>query len=130
MEGIYDVMLGSTKMGSVRVHKEKLYWVFSCSCTLCGEVMYDLMLRVEDAVMKLGLLTPGAGNYELHTKLPVKRVGQGSPIFTLQPRHDAMQGHFLVVDPQTPFAYLHRLETAYLARQNGKIGVVIDNEKI
>lgn len=129
MEGTYDVLLGSQKMGSVEVSKDKLYWDFVCRCEVCGEVMYDLMVQIGNMRIKLGLLTPEGECFGLRTRLPIKRFEKGNPKFTMQPRHEAIQGDFLPVDPNAPFCYLHRLECAYLARRGEQIGVKIRKEK-
>ena len=129
MEGTYDVKLGPEKLGTVTVTRQGLYWQFLCRCSLSGEVMYDLTIRVGEVQEKLGLLTPENGSFCLRAKLPVKRVGQGSPQFFLQPRHAQVQGLFVPVRPEEPFAYIRRLEQAYLAVQNRQIGVMLQEEK-
>ncbi len=129
MEGNYEVMLGNKPMGNVKVSRQGLYWQFDCRCVLSGEVMYDLAVTTEDGQVRLGLLTPNGGGFHLKTKLPMKRLGQGSPTFTLHPRHPQLRGHFVAVKPEEPFAYLRQLESAYLARQNGQIGLVWQDEK-
>ncbi len=129
MEGAYDVLLGSEKMGTVLVKRQGLYWQFDCRCRLSGDVMYDLVVSVGKARMKLGLLIPNNGYFILSVKVPAKRLGQGIPQFFLQSRHTQMKGHFVPVDPDEPFRYLHRLESAYLAVCNSQIGLVMEAEK-
>lgn len=123
MEGTYDVMLGLQRMGKVSVRKQGLYWQFDCQCDLSGEVMYDLAVMAGERQVKLGLLTPVNGCFCLYTKLPIKRLGQGSPKFSLQPRHAQMKGQFVPIHPDEPFRYLSRLENAYLAKQEGQFGI-------
>lgn len=129
MEGTYDVTLGSKIMGTVTVKKQGLYWQFDCRCGLCGEVMYNLTVKAGTCQEKLGLLTPGNGGFCLRTKLPMKRLGQGSPVFYLQPRHAKVKGQFVPVHPDEPFRYLGRLENAYLTKQNGQIGLFLQDKK-
>ena len=129
MEGTYDVTLGSQKMGTVSVRKQGLYWLFDCTCSLSGEVMYDLAVRIGDTQAKLGLLTPEKGAFCLTTKLPSKRFGQGRPVFSLQPRHPEMKGMFVAVNPDEPFHYLHRLESSYLAIRAQQIGLIVHDKK-
>ncbi len=130
MEGAYEVTLGTKPMGTVKVNKLGLYWQVDCCCSLAGEVMYDLIVSTEAGRVKLGLLMPQGDTFCLKTKLSVKQLGQGRPTFSLQPRHAQMQGHFVAVKPEEPFAYLRQLENAYLARHNGEIGLVLQEEKI
>ena len=129
MEGTYDVMLGSQKMGTVSVGRQGLYWQFCCRCDLSGEVMYYLTVHVGSSTEKLGLLTPLDGRFGLNTKLAVKRLEQGSPVFVLQPRRSGLSGQFIPVYPEEPFAYLTRLHEAYLATQNQQMGILLPEEK-
>ena len=129
MEGTYDVTLAGQRMGDVTVSRQGLYWQFSCRCRLSGEVMYHLCVQVSDTVEKLGLLTPEDGAFCLRTKLPMKRLGQGTPVFLIRPKHEPLTGQFIPVRPEEPFAYLHRLQEAHLAKQNQQIGIVLPLEK-
>ena len=129
MEGTYDVMLGSQKMGTVTVRQQGLYWSFSCRCALSGEVMYYLMVTVGDSRERLGLLTPVEGKFGLDTKLPIKRLPQGSPAFFLQAKRGGHNGQFVAVRPEEPFAYLHRLTDAYLTTQNQQMGIFLPEEE-
>lgn len=91
--------------------------------------MYDLVVNAGDCQVKLGLLTPGNGCFWLCTKLPMKRLGQGSPVFSLHPRHAKLKDEFVPVHPDEPFRYLARLENAFLARQNSQIGLFLQDKK-
>ena len=125
MEGTYNVMLGSQKMGTVSVRKQGLYWHFDCCCNLSGEVMHDLVIRIGEMRIKLGLLTPENGRYSLRTKQPCKQFREGSPVFSLQPRHAKINDTFLPIHPSEPFRYLNALEKAYLVRHEEQIGMII-----
>ena len=125
----YDVVLGGQPMGRVTVRKQGLYLQFDCQCNLSGEVMFDLIACVGQQREKLGLLTPELGKYTLRTKLPAKRLREGALSFLLQPRHSSMKDRFVPVRPDEPFAYIHRLEDAYLAICDGQVGIVLPAEK-
>ena len=129
MEGTYDVIMAGEDIGTVAVKSQGLYYVFECSCRLTGEVMCDLVMRIGDSCVKLGLLTPQNGRFDLNVRLPKKRAVQGIPVFSLQPHHSKTDEHFVSVSPEEPFHYLSRLEKAYLARKDGQIGLIIDQEK-
>ena len=129
MEGTYDVMMAGDNKGTVAVKSHGLYYVFECSCRLTGEVMCDLIMRIGDSCVKLGLLTPQNGRFSLNAKLPKKRLGHGMPVFSLQPRHCKTDEQFVPIYPEEPFHYLSRLEKAYLVRKDGQIGLLIDQEK-
>ncbi len=121
MEGTYSVYLGQEAVGRVAVSRQGLYYRFLCKCEMLSG-MFQLMAGSE----RLGLLVPEKDQLVLSTMIPVKRMGQGSPRFTLQPRHQPMPQSFVPLSPQEPFAYLRRLENAYLATQNGRLGVVLE----
>lgn len=125
MEGTYAVMLGSQKVGTVSIEKQGLYWLILCHCKLTGEVMYDLDMRLGDKREKIGLLTPENGSFCLRAKLPIKRLGQGIPTFSLRPRHDKTDVLFVPLRPEEPFRYLSRLENAHLARKDGALGILL-----
>ncbi len=120
LEGTYDVNFGAETIGRVRVQRQGLYYQFACTC----EHLDGMFQLVCDGV-DLGLLVPCGGQLILQTKQPVKRFGQGSGQFLLRPRHSKLPQSFVPLRPEEPFAYLSRLENAYLATQNGQPGVVL-----
>ncbi len=123
VEGIYSVYLGQESVGRVAVSRQGLYYHFLCKCELLSG-MFQLMAGSQS----LGLLVPEKDQLVLSTMVPVKRIGQKCPRFTLQPRHQPMPQSFVPLSPQEPFAYLRRLENAYLATQNGQLGVVLEKQ--
>lgn len=129
MEGLYDITLGSDVIGQARVTQQGLYYLFDCRCRLTGEVLYRLVVRCGDRKEDLGICIPRGGQFGLETKLPVKRFGRGAPKFSVVPRHETVSGQFIPIRPEAPFAYLSRLEEAFLAVQNGQIGVILPQEK-
>ena len=128
MEGTYDVMLGSEKRGTVTVTAQGLYWIIRCSCRLYSQVMQELVAQVGHRRVKLGLLVPEGEVYCLHTRISRKELPQWDG-FALQPRHSKLEEGFYPVHPEEPFAYLHRLEDAYLARKEGKLGLMLTIKK-
>lgn len=128
MEGTYDLMLSAEKIGLVRVTRQGLYYHFSCRCALSGEMMYHLAVNWDGGSENLGLLMPMDGQFGIETRLPAKRLGQGSLTFSLQPKHRAVKGLFVPICADEPFAYLHRLENAYLATQHQQLGIILPDE--
>ena len=59
------------------------------------------------------------------TRIPIKRLGEGELQFRAVPRHMEMQGQFIPVTPEEPFAYLSRLENAFMEIRSGKAGIVL-----
>ena len=125
MEGTYDIRLAGQTVGQARVHREGLYYYFSCKCGFTGEVMYKITVSCGDRTELLGTPVPENGSFLLNTRIPVKRFGQGRPVFYAVPRHTKLQGNFIPICPEEPFAYLNRLKNAHLERRNGQLGVVL-----
>lgn len=125
MEGNYPVLLGEQSIGKVQVLRQGLYYRFICRCQLTGEVIYKLVVTCQDHQENLGICVPVSGGFGIDTKLPVKRLGEGVPTFRAVPKHTELEGKFVPVYPDEPFAYIARLKDAYFARQEEQIGVVI-----
>lgn len=129
MEGCYPVLLGGESVGKVTVEPQGLYHHFSCRCQLSGEVMEELHAVWDGGSIKLGLLVPMADRFGLDTRISTK-LDSGKPIrFCLRPRHAKLEGQFHPVLPEEPFAFLQRLERAFLVMQNGRQGIVFSDEK-
>ena len=121
----YDIRLGNETVGTVNVERQGLYYCFSCRCRLSGSVMYRLCVSCGGHHENLGVLVPMGDRFGLDTKLAVKRLGQGPMGFMALPRHPPVQRHFVPIRPEEPFAYINRLQNAYLEIRNGQIGVVV-----
>lgn len=85
-----------------------------------------LRVSCEDRQENLGILVPMDGGFGLETRLPVKRLGEGDPDFTLVPKHESGSGTFVPVYPEEPFAYISRLKKSYLAKKDGQLGIVLE----
>ncbi len=129
MEGTYTVMFGPNTVGRVEVRQEGLYYHFSCCCERLESNMYYLVAEWTGGREKLGLMTPRGAELVLETKIPIKRFGEGKPWYKLLPKHEKARGEFVPVYPEEPFAYLRRLENAFLATRNGQTGIVLDVQK-
>ena len=127
MENRYDVLLNGTAVGEVTVRKEGLYYHFSCRCKLEGD-MCRLYVSICDKEEKLGVLIPMDGGFGLDTKIPCKRLGEGNAEFRIVPDKPVLKGQFIPIYPEEPFAYIERLKNAYLARQNGPIGSLLQEK--
>lgn len=125
MEGNYGVYFGSEQAGKVQVLRQGLYYRFICRCHLSGDVVCRLQVRCNGAEESLGVVIPMDGGFGLDTRLPVKRLGQGTMEFRLIPKHEAADGKFCPVYPEEPFAYISQLKRAFLVRKDGQVGVMI-----
>lgn len=121
MEGYYEIKLGDRPVGKAQVTREGLYYRFRCSCKL----EQTSVCRVAVGDVSLGILVPQGNGFGLDTKLPVKRFGEGIPEFRVVLNRPVLEGRFIPLSPEEPFAYIQRLKDAYLARQGGQLGVII-----
>lgn len=128
MEGNYAVTFGKNTVGKVQVLREGLYYSFYCRCQLSGDVVYRLAVRCGESEESLGVLVPMEGGFGLKKRIPAKRLGQGSPVFFLMPKHNH-SGVFAPIYPEEPFAYIAKLKDAFLIRQEGQLGAMIPDGK-
>ena len=73
----------------------------------------------------LGIVVPTETGFGLDTKIPVKKLGEGSLAFQLVPNHTGAVGNYVPIYPEEPFGYISRLKDLFLERQNGTVGVRI-----
>ncbi len=125
MEGTYEITMGSQRVGQITVTKQGLYYRFSCRCRLASDVMCRVMAAAGGKEESLGILVPMEGCFGLDTKLAAKRFLSGNPKFRIVPDQVHAKGKFVPIYPEEPFSYIEKLKDAYLARQNGQIGVMI-----
>ena len=125
MEGTYVITQFGEAVGQATVRRQGLYWQFSCRCDLSGETVCRVRVTCGGQQTNLGILVPEGGKFVLNTKVAASKLGAGVPEFRVLPRRPELQGKFIPLRPEEPFQYLHRLEHAFLARQNGELGIVI-----
>lgn len=121
MEGYFELKLGDRPVGKVRVTREGLYYRFRCLCQRTG----DSVCKVWAGDVSLGVLVPEGEGFSLNTRLPAKRFSEGQWDFQIQPARPVLDGRFVPIKPEEPFAYIARLKDAYLTRQNGQVGIAI-----
>ncbi len=126
----YPVYFGAEAVGAVEVEVQGLYYVFTCRCRMLESAMYYLNICWDGGAERLGLLAPEGERLCLNAKIPAKRVGQGDLRFALAPKHEKLEGHFVPVFPEEPFAWLRQLEGAYLANRQGQMGIVLNTKKM
>ena len=121
MEGFFEVYLHGQPVGKAEVRREGLYYRFRCRCRLSSQSVCHL----EANEVSLGILVPMGDGFGLDTKLPVKRFRDETWDFQIMPNRPVLEGRFIPIKPEEPFAYLERLKSAYLARRDGQVGIVI-----
>lgn len=125
LEGNYGVYFGSQLAGKVQVLRQGLYYRFICRCKLTGDVVCRLSVTCGSNRESLGVVIPTDGGFGLDTKLPIKKLGEGNMEFYLVPKHEPVEGKFVPIYPEEPFAYIERLKEAYLTRKDGQVGIMI-----
>lgn len=128
MEGTYVITQFGEAVGQATVRRQGLYWQFSCRCDLSGETVCRISVTCGDKQVNLGIPVPEGGKFVLNTKVAASKLGSGTPEFRVLPRRPELKGKFIPLRPEEPFQYLHRLEDAFLARQNGQIGLMIPDQ--
>lgn len=123
MEKSYAVTLSGSPTGKVTVQRRGLYYLFSCRCSLYGDIMYQLMVTCGSVRENLGILVPQQGIFVLNRQLPVKRIGEGDMSFILVPKQSAPTEKFIPICPEEPFAYISRLKESFLVLRNGQPGI-------
>lgn len=125
MTGRYEVMLGGKPIGWMEVRQEGLYYCFCCRCDLTGSVIYKIIAECGAQKQDLGIVVPVDGRFGLETRVAAKYFPKTVPQFIAVPRHQKLEEKFVAVYPEEPFAYLSKLQNAYLEKRNGQMGVVI-----
>lgn len=121
----YELCLGKDPVGKVQVLRQGLYYRFICRCKLSGEVVYRLTVRCGENTENLGILVGTGDGFGLDKKVSVSRLGKGEMSFLLLPKSDRLNGTFIPIHPDEPFAYITRLQDAFFVRQGGQAGIVI-----
>ena len=125
MEETYQILMGGKEIGTAKVTRQGLYYCFDCRCDLSGEVICRLTVTCGEKIHNLGIPVPEGDTFALRTRLPVKQLGEGKLRFQAQPNHRSVEGQFVPISPEEPFAYLSRLQDAFLEFREGVPGVVI-----
>ena len=123
----YSIFSGDEEIGKAQVQRQGLYYHIRCRCRLTGEVRYKLLVSCGENTADLGLCVPQETDFGVDTKIPIKRLGEGSMSFHLVPKH--MRGIFVPVSSDKPFDYICQLENARLAKCNGVVGVILDDDQ-
>ena len=125
----YDILLGSKIVGKADITVSGLYYQFQCWCELSGDTMYHIRVVCGVKATSLGICVPMSGGFGINTRVPIKRIGEGSLSFYVVPRHMQVDGKFTPIKPDEPFEYLEKLKHARLEIRNGEYGVLIDEDQ-
>ena len=125
MDGEYEIRMGKEVVGTATVEQQGLYYRFSCKCNISGSVICRVTVSCNGHHENLGVLIPMGSGFGLTTKVAVKKLGKGLFLFRATPKHQKNEGRFIPIYPEEPFAYITRLQNAFLEVRNGQAGVVI-----
>ena len=125
MESWYPVQMGSNAVGKVRLVRQGLYYSIRCRCRIGGDVMYRLTVCCRDKRIDLGVVVPVDGGFGLDTKIPVKRLGEGTVSFLLTPKYTPQEETLIPVYPEEPFRYISRIKEAYLVKRGNQTCICI-----
>ena len=129
MEQVYSVLSGEESVGTVWLRRQGLYYRIRCRCRLTGTVKYKLVAVCGENAVDLGLCVPYADGFGTDVQIPIKQIGEGELRFRLIPKHGRLHGRFVPVSPDEPFSYIRQLQNAHLARQDGHIGVILEDDQ-
>lgn len=121
----YEIWMANEVVGTATVDRQGLYYCFTCSCRIKGDAICRVVVSCDGHHENLGILVPGEKGFVLTTRLAVKKLGMGPLRFCIIPKHGSCSGQFVPVYPEEPFAYLTRLQNAFLEVCKGQVGVVI-----
>ena len=129
MDGTYPILHGEQCVGQAQISRRGLYYHFSCRLHLTGETVWRLEVTCGDKTEHLGIPVPEGREFFLTKTIPASRLGNGRPTIHIKPKHGTLQGIFVPLSPEEPFAYLSRLKDAYLQRRGQQVGIVIQEKK-
>ena len=121
----YTVSVGNKQVGRVRMLREGLYYKIECRAELTGSISYRLTAVTDGARENIGILCPDGSGWSLTRKVPCKRLNPDNLKFLLLPSHEPMEGKFVALSPEEPFAYLEQLKDLYLKKQQDRMGVIV-----
>lgn len=123
MEATYEILLGDDPVGTTSITKKGLYYEIVCVCNLSGHVPFRIEMRTSDAHIDLGLCYRKGEKIGLKTRVSVKQVGSAPFRFVAVPHKEYIERSFIPIRPEEPFAYIKRLENAYLTYRNKVPGI-------
>ena len=123
----YTILLGAQSVGQAQVRRDGLYYDFRCRCRFSGDVIMKIAVSCGAKSEILGTPVPQGKDFVLHKKLPIKYFGEGEFKFRAVPKQAQLDGFFVPIRQDEPFAYLNRLKNARLQRRGGVLGVVLQD---
>ncbi len=117
MDNTYPIMLGNVTVGEAKVTRQGLYYLIACKCQLTGDIPCRVGINCGTHMEKLGMLVPENDYYAAQTRIAASKLGTCELSFCIIPKHMPCNEEFVPIRPEEPFAYLSRLEDAYLRKR-------------
>lgn len=121
----YNILLKKEIVGYADVRICGLFTEFNCICKLNTNELHRVYISYDDKIVPLGVLIPENGHFTLRTRIPVKRLGKGTPEFYLT-GSVCDKKEYIPIDPHKPFLHLSRIKDAKFVIVDGVSGLVID----
>ena len=121
MEGYFEIFMYGSAVGKACVSREGLYYRFVCRCQMSGQSVCRILANG----ISLGIPVPSGDGFELKTRLPIKYFPADTWDFTLMPNRPVLEGTFVPISPEEPFAYLERLKECYLVNRDNRLGILV-----
>lgn len=123
MEGFYRVYFGKKAVGKAELQRKGLYYRIICRCDITDKRVYRLLMVQSDRQESVGVLLPDGDGAILDKMIAAKRIGKGKVQFVLSCIEKTEKDAFVPIVPEEPFLYIDRLQKAFLASEQGKIGI-------
>lgn len=86
MSETYEITYDTVPVGTVRVEKQGLYFLFSCRCRLPDEGLYRIHGCYGNDHVDLGICVPMGQQFGMDKKIPSRQIPEGIPVFCLLPK--------------------------------------------
>ncbi len=129
MERQYAIGIHGQQTGKVCVLRSGLYYHFHCRCVLPSNDIFRLIVCCGTNQENLGVLVPVGTGFGLDTKLPVRKIGEGTLSFLIIPKRNHHISCFAPILDEEPFAYITRLKESFLLKKDGQLGICIQEKQ-
>ena len=121
---MYPVLLHDKDVGMVKIEREGMFYKVLYQCSFPDHQIYRMMLAYDDTLIDLGVCVPSKNIYHSAGRLPCKNIDTEKLSFYLTTGKVKANG--IPVETGKPFAYLDKLDNAYLVTDHETTRIVID----
>ena len=124
MIGIHPILMDGIEIGQANVERQGLYYHISCHCSL-EPGFYRIWMCCSGTNEQLGICVLQENRFGLEKRIPVKRIVDGIPVFTVTSTEENTESEFVKISTEEPFGWLEYIPDAKLQVKNGVVGVMI-----